>query len=181
MTDDCHDGVAKARTVAVKVRRDPKRALDAFWGQVSHHRERRLHALQKSRKGPFVAPTESADDPRRSKHDGGFFSWRHRRLGEGFGTVGLSNCHLVLWTGDLQRMNERRRLQLETRSRPFMPTVNVWKVSMLKMCCNWATRLRCRIKYLRKLRPLKTLFPARANRVSWDWDSPSFRRIPFQV
>ncbi len=101
MTDDCHDGVAKARTVAVKVRRDPKRALDAFWGQVSHHRERRLHALQKSRKGPFVAPTESADDPRRSKHDGGFFSWRHRRLGEGFGTVGLSNCHLVLWTGEI--------------------------------------------------------------------------------
>lgn len=105
MTEDCHHGVAKAQKVAVKVRRDPKRALDAFWGQVSHHSERRLHALQKTRNGPVVVPATAADDetpfPRKSKHDGSFFHWRHRRMGEGIGTVGLSNCHLVLWTGEI--------------------------------------------------------------------------------
>ena len=102
---DLHQNVATKRKVAVKVRRDPKRANDAFWGQVSHHRERRLHALQKTRNGPAVEPADKADcstpSPGKSRRDGGFFHWRHRRMGDGIGTMGLSNCHLVLWTGEI--------------------------------------------------------------------------------
>lgn len=107
MKEDCHGDAcaAIARKVAIKVRRDPKRAHDAFWGQVSHHRERRLHALQKSRTGPVVVPAAEVDETTasfgRSRSAGGFFHWRHRRMGEGIGTVGLSNCHLVLWTGEI--------------------------------------------------------------------------------
>lgn len=30
-----------------------------------------------------------------------FFNWRNRQLGEGIGSLGLSNCHLILWTGEI--------------------------------------------------------------------------------
>ena len=105
MTKENHLDAATKQKVVMKVRRDPKRANDAFWGQVNHHRERRLHALKKTRTGSVVHLADEDDctssTPRKRRSDGGFFHWRHRRMGEGLGTVGLSNCHLVLWTGEI--------------------------------------------------------------------------------
>ena len=69
--------------VVVKLRRDPERFYNAFWGQLRHHRRRRMERL------------DHQNDASLS-----YGSWR-RSLNKHVGSVALSNCHLVLWTGEI--------------------------------------------------------------------------------
>jgi len=84
----------------LKVRKDEKQHLQAFWAQLSHHRARRLDYLKQKASGERTS-REAA-----TLHEA--FAWRrHLRTTEGVNhdavaELGLSNCHLVMWTGDIQ-------------------------------------------------------------------------------
>ena len=101
---------------AVKLQRDPERFESAFWGQLEHHRARRLDRLQHPDDAMFPlvhAPNNnntkkaSLGYPTASSHSNGPLNWRsrtvgtHRRLQNEIGSMELSNCHLVLWTGEI--------------------------------------------------------------------------------
>ena len=100
------DNATTKRSVAVKLRREPQRAKDAFWGQVSHHRERRLNVSRNLAKNivprhEYHDGTTSSSEKDEPSSRRGYFHWRQRRLGDDIGSLGLSNCHLVLWTGEI--------------------------------------------------------------------------------
>ena len=105
----------------VQLRRDPDRVSSAFWGQLAHHRGRRLSRLQnKNPDASFsqqIVPSEEYDEsmkvadassilpPSRVNYKYGPLGWRSktvggRHLGD-IGTMPLSNCHLMLWTGEI--------------------------------------------------------------------------------
>lgn len=98
------DQELQRRILRVPVKQTRSRRQQAFWAQLEHHKQRRLAHL-------------SSDNKRRttdeSKHQSSTVlpSWRHRRVqqqGEesgvnhkAMGSIGLSNCHMVLWTGEI--------------------------------------------------------------------------------
>jgi hypothetical protein len=103
---------------AIKLRRDPVRVSEAFWGQLEHHRGRRLSRLENTDASftQQIVPSEEYNEsmeqpdgsssPPPSRVDYGPLGWRrktvgNRDLGDMIGTMPLSNCHLVLWTGEI--------------------------------------------------------------------------------
>jgi len=103
----------------VELKRDPDRLSQAWWGQLWHHRERRLSRLQLKDENdsftPRIVPAEDYDESMRftdashtvhSSENFGPLGWRRRTVGrsmqgDDIGTMPLSNCHLVLWTGEI--------------------------------------------------------------------------------
>lgn len=99
----------------IRLERDPERVQNAIWGQLWHHRDRRLDRVAKKlgevpsivpaegfvpSEGPVGSPTGSISH--------GPLGWRRRfvgspdrRLQDEIGSLALSNCHLVLWTGEI--------------------------------------------------------------------------------
>lgn len=112
---------ASAGVHAVKLRRDPDRVSGAFWGQLEHHRGRRLSRLENSDVeasfAQLIVPSDEYHESMRQTYDSstppppsrvnyGPLGWRrktvgNRGLGDMIGTMPLSNCHLVLWTGEI--------------------------------------------------------------------------------
>lgn len=93
------------RRNVVNLHRDPDRVIEVFWAQVRHHRERRLSAGNRRRLPSLIVPIDEYDETHDGEETqghgnlGDYFHWR--QLGEGIGSMGLSNCHLVLWTGEI--------------------------------------------------------------------------------
>jgi cathepsin D len=94
---------------SIRVTISHQRAEDAFWGQIKHHRHQRkinevLQVEELSEKEKWMNySTNTKDDDNKTLTDlQHFISWRnHRRTGEVAGSLGLSNCHLMLWTGEI--------------------------------------------------------------------------------
>jgi cathepsin D len=101
---------------AAKLHRDPERFRNAVWGQLEHHRARRLDRLTNpDAAGSRLVHTPSSFDDddssaRWMSHSYGPLNWRsrsiggaqrRRRLQDEIGSLSLSNCHLVLWTGEI--------------------------------------------------------------------------------
>ena len=87
------------RILRIPVEQKRSRRQQAFWAQVQHHKQRRLAWLadQKEKNG---LPPEHNHTLKRN------FQWRHRRQLQGedhsaIGSLPLSNCHMVLWTGEI--------------------------------------------------------------------------------
>ena len=114
---------ASAGVHAIELRRDPDRVSEAFWGQLEHHRGRRLSRLENSDVeasfAQLIVPSDEYHESMRQTYDSstpppppcsrvnyGPLGWRrktvgNRGLGDMIGTMPLSNCHLVLWTGEI--------------------------------------------------------------------------------
>jgi hypothetical protein len=101
----------------VSIQRDPDRYSSAFWGQLWHHRRQRLSGLLSQENesfAPRIVPSIDFDESMIDKNappatgdvNYGPIGWRHgttgRTLeGDDIGAMPLSNCHLVLWTGEI--------------------------------------------------------------------------------
>ena len=97
------------RILRVPVKQTRSRRQQAFWAQVEHHKQRRLAYLKEKESTAAKSGTDTAH--RSLLRDS--FQWRHRHRrvlqgeGQGFnhtkavGSIGLSNCHMVLWTGEI--------------------------------------------------------------------------------
>jgi hypothetical protein len=70
----------------LKIFRDQSRLDSALWGQLEHHRQRRLRWVEQ--KFSSRATTNNAA-----------FNWRRRD--SDIGSIPLSNCHVVLYTGTI--------------------------------------------------------------------------------
>lgn len=102
---------------AIKLQRDPDRALKAFWGQLWHHRGRRLSRLSNAPEDASFDRFVPLDDFEESLIPPGSamptptvgygpLGWRSKTVGrdlagDSIGTMPLSNCHLMLWTGEI--------------------------------------------------------------------------------
>lgn len=108
----------------IEIKRDPNRFSNAFWAQLWHHRSRRLSRLQLQGENDsssfhrFVL-AEDYNEDMRAEHesqlsmlntsvDFGPLGWRRKTVGDtrnlqgdDIGTMPLSSCHLVLWTGEI--------------------------------------------------------------------------------
>ena len=96
---------------AVKLQRDSERLENALWGQLEHHRARRLYRLEH----PEASSSQLAHSKGGSLETSsstplfphGPLNWRSRLIGndrelqDEIGSLALSNCHLVLWTGEI--------------------------------------------------------------------------------
>lgn len=107
----------------VKLRRDPERHQNALLAQLWHHRDRRLDRVSQNHEEFIsIVPSDvsgaSKDDAHPTYHSQnhqgtyprhyGPLGWRSKRIGienrdlqDETGTLALSNCHLVLWTGEI--------------------------------------------------------------------------------
>mmetsp|Transcript_14183 Transcript_14183/g.30960 ORF Transcript_14183/g.30960 Transcript_14183/m.30960 type:complete len:630 (-) Transcript_14183:211-2100(-) len=99
----------------VLTRRDPDRLKDAFWGQIEHHRQRRRAWIQQLQQQQQQDPNDELDSRRgrrqakEQKTLAERVQWRKtRQTAESTTTTGkvgklqLSNCHTIMWTGDIQ-------------------------------------------------------------------------------
>jgi hypothetical protein len=104
MTTTTNEG----RVLRVPLQQEKSRRQEAFWAQVAHHQKRRLAYLAKQEE----QKAEALDDEERRKLEE---RANHRHLHESVqwrrslavnhtavGSVPLSNCHMVLWTGEIQ-------------------------------------------------------------------------------
>ena len=103
----------------IQLHRDPERYSQAFWGQLWHHRGRRLSKVQldDDQNVSIIERYVLAEDydesmklleplPATGRVDYGPLGWRRRTVGrslqgDDIGTMPLSNCHLVLYTGEI--------------------------------------------------------------------------------
>jgi cathepsin D len=98
---------------SIRITLNRQRAKDAFWEQIKHHHHRRklsrsfhldkfkFSAKEKWMNDSFSDNTK-VNDNKISTDLHRFMSWRNqRRMGEVTGYLGLSNCHLMLWTGEI--------------------------------------------------------------------------------
>ncbi|KAL7565023.1 hypothetical protein ACA910_020735 [Epithemia clementina (nom. ined.)] len=99
-----HKGIHQILT-----RRHEDRLRDSFWGQLAHHRQRRLAHLNLSKKSnENAASVEEANTGAaagvRSISLKERVQWRRAgdAAGNQAGTLPLSNCHTIMWTGDIQ-------------------------------------------------------------------------------
>ena len=76
--------------------RAPDNLDRAFWGQLAHHRHKRRTHVAASKSDTTSGTTNPS------------FDWRQRRhlVGDAhataIGTWSLSNCHTIMWTGEIQ-------------------------------------------------------------------------------
>jgi len=90
----------------ILTRRDPDRLTEAFWGQLEHHRQRRRAWIQQQNRPGDGKSRKLGQNNSKSLHER--FQWRRVLAGEtpstagAVGTLSLSNCHTIMWTGDIQ-------------------------------------------------------------------------------
>jgi Eukaryotic aspartyl protease len=90
----------------VKTRRNKERFEEIFWAQIDHHRQRRLSWLDDRTNRSARRSLSLSSSPNDS-----IYEWRRRTspASDGAGMIAdtvaelaLSNCHLILWTGEIQ-------------------------------------------------------------------------------
>lgn len=80
----------------IKAWRDESRLGDVIFGQIEHHRLRRLQWLREEKRR-LAAGEKHAP---KSLHEAA--NWRRRAAENGtVGTMSLSNCHMILYTGEI--------------------------------------------------------------------------------
>lgn len=100
----------RRRILRVPIKQDQSRRQQAFWAQVEHHKQRRLAWLAQQKEQQQAGNTAVAkaqqQHPQRSLGEG--MRWRHRAVQvtnnvshTAVGSVPLSNCHMILWTGEI--------------------------------------------------------------------------------
>jgi hypothetical protein len=91
----------------VKIRRSRKQLEDAFWRGLEKHRQRRLHYLRRTNRSLSRAGNTSTEQQEtiRTPKQHETLDLR-RRMAEAHlaavTSLPLSNCHSVLWTGEIQ-------------------------------------------------------------------------------
>ena len=88
-------------------RRDEGRLRTAFWGQWAHHRKRRLAWNQQQQQQQTNSNRTDSPNQQQPKTLQERVQWRLVRntaatSGSQVGTLPLSNCHTIMWTGDIQ-------------------------------------------------------------------------------
>ena len=113
-TSTMGESMSERRVLRVPVHQPHSRRQKAFWGQVHHHKERRLAYLQKMQKQQQQSNKDNSNVGNKNNNENQNESNSHRTLmrdamqwrrtasdHSAIGSVPLSNCHMVLWTGEI--------------------------------------------------------------------------------